>query len=77
MYDDAISSSHGAFTGRSERPNVFTAVVGNLPPGKQAAIHITYVTELGFDRNTKSEIPKLRFALPARLAPKHKKHAQG
>jgi hypothetical protein len=33
LYDDAISSGHGAFTGRSEKPNVFTAVVGNLPPG--------------------------------------------
>lgn len=81
MYDDAISSGHGAYTGRSERPNVFTAVLGNLPPGKQATIHITYITELGFERSAKGakvdEAQKLRFALPARLAPKRKKNIQG
>lgn len=78
MYDDALSSGHGAYTGRSERPNVFTAVVGNLPPGGQATIHITYVTELGLERRSKAdEAPQLRFILPARLAFKRKKNVQG
>lgn len=82
LYDDAISSGHGAFTGRSEKPNVFTAVVGNLPPGKQATIRITYVTELGLERSggrgAAKEAPRLKFSLPSRLAPKYaKKNAQG
>lgn len=82
LYDDVISSGHGAFTGRSEKPNVFTAVVGNLPPGKQATIRITYVTELGLERSggrgAAKEAPRLKFSLPSRLAPKYaKKNAQG
>lgn len=34
---------------KEEEPNVFTVNVGNLPPGKEADIAITYVTELQFE----------------------------
>ena len=33
-YDDAISSGHGAYLLEQKTENVFTANVGNLPPGK-------------------------------------------
>lgn len=43
----------------SEKPNVFKASIGNLPPGKEVLISLTYVTELEFDEG------KLKFFLPA------------
>jgi Ca-activated chloride channel family protein len=34
IYDDAIASGHGAYLlEQSEKPNKFTASIGNLPPG--------------------------------------------
>eukprot|EP01114_Cavostelium_apophysatum_P024203 TRINITY_DN940_c0_g1_i3.p1 TRINITY_DN940_c0_g1~~TRINITY_DN940_c0_g1_i3.p1 ORF type:complete len:876 (-),score=276.34 TRINITY_DN940_c0_g1_i3:53-2680(-) len=49
-YDDAIASGHGAYLMEQskEDPDVFTVSVGNLPPGKEATIEISYVTELNF-----------------------------
>ena len=35
-YDDAMSEGHGAFLLDEERPDVFVASVGNLPPGAEA-----------------------------------------
>lgn len=34
---------------RDDRPTVFAASIGNLPPGKAVLLTITYVTELDFD----------------------------
>ena len=33
-YDDAISEGHGAYLLEQQTDNVFTANIGNLPPGK-------------------------------------------
>lgn len=34
---------------KSDQPTVFSASIGNLPPGKAVLLTITYVTELEFD----------------------------
>jgi hypothetical protein len=46
MYDDAIERGDGAFLLDEERPDVFQASIGNLPPGKEVLVRLTYVTEL-------------------------------
>ena len=45
-YDDAIARSDGAYLLESERPNLFTASVGNLPPGAEALVTVEYVEVL-------------------------------
>ena len=45
-YDEAIERGDGAFLLDEERPDVFQASIGNLPPGKEVLVKITYVTEL-------------------------------
>eukprot|EP01113_Clastostelium_recurvatum_P011179 TRINITY_DN1563_c2_g1_i5.p1 TRINITY_DN1563_c2_g1~~TRINITY_DN1563_c2_g1_i5.p1 ORF type:complete len:1057 (+),score=336.60 TRINITY_DN1563_c2_g1_i5:93-3173(+) len=47
-YDDAIASGHGAYLleESKEKPNMFQASIGNLPPGKEVIITIRYVIEL-------------------------------
>lgn len=49
-YEDAIASGHGAYKleEKDDEANVFTVNVGNLPPGKEVTISITYATELTF-----------------------------
>eukprot|EP01087_Luapelamoeba_hula_P007563 TRINITY_DN1849_c0_g1_i1.p1 TRINITY_DN1849_c0_g1~~TRINITY_DN1849_c0_g1_i1.p1 ORF type:complete len:911 (+),score=210.03 TRINITY_DN1849_c0_g1_i1:64-2733(+) len=52
IYDDAISEGHGAYLLEQDvTTNMFKVNVGNLPPGKEVKIKITYVTELAFDVN--------------------------
>ena len=46
MYDDAMERGDGAFLLDEERPDVFQASIGNLPPGKEVLVKLTYVTEL-------------------------------
>jgi Ca-activated chloride channel family protein len=65
MYDDAMADGHGAFLLDEERPDVFQASVGNLPPGKEVLLRVTYVTELTADANG------LRFAIPTTVAPRY------
>lgn len=65
QYDDALMAGHGAFLLDQERPNVFTASVGNLPPGAEAAITLTYVAELAREGDA------LRFLLPTTVAPRY------
>lgn len=64
-YDDAMMAGHGAYLLDEERPDVFTASVGNLPPGGEASITLTYVTELAMDGAA------VRFALPTVVAPRY------
>eukprot|EP01090_Pellita_catalonica_P001771 TRINITY_DN1150_c0_g1_i1.p1 TRINITY_DN1150_c0_g1~~TRINITY_DN1150_c0_g1_i1.p1 ORF type:complete len:326 (+),score=61.99 TRINITY_DN1150_c0_g1_i1:117-1094(+) len=61
MYDDAIAEGTGAYLleQSTDKKDVFSVSVGNLPAGKQAAIKITYVTELEFLAGS------LRFILPS------------
>ncbi len=65
MYDDAIEKGHGAFLLDEERPDVFQASVGNLPPGKEVLIKLTYVTELPAAGNG------LRFSIPTTVSPRY------
>jgi len=65
IYDDAIADGHGGFLLDEERPDVFQASIGNLPPGKQVLLKITYVTELTTNANG------LRFAIPTTVSPRY------
>ena len=64
-YDDAVSEGHGAYLLDQERGDVFTARIGNLPPGKEALVRITYVAELGLEGDD------LRFVLPTTVSPRY------
>ncbi len=64
-YDDALSEGHGAFLLDQERSDVFTARIGNLLPGKEAIVRITYVAELGLEGSD------LRFVLPTTVSPRY------
>lgn len=65
LYDGALVKGDGAYLLDEERPNIFTLSVGNLPPGKTAAIEIEYVTLLETnDRET-------RFFLPTTISPRY------
>jgi hypothetical protein len=65
MYDDAMAEGHGAYLLDEERADVFQASVGNLPPGKEAILKVTYVTELG------TEGGDLRFVIPTTVSPRY------
>jgi Ca-activated chloride channel family protein len=65
MYDDAMEAGHGAFLLDEERPDVFQASIGNLPPGAEAVVKLTYVTELPVDDG------RLRFTLPTTVSPRY------
>ena len=64
-YDEAIEQGHGAFLLDEERPDVFQASVGNLPPGKDVLVRITYVTELEVDDG------RVRFMIPTAVSPRY------
>jgi len=64
-YDDALVEGHGAYLLDQERPDVFTARIGNLLPGKEALVRITYVAELGLEGDD------LRFVLPTTVSPRY------
>ena len=64
-YDDALQRGHGAFLLDEERPDVFQASIGNLPPGKSAIVKVTYVRELEVDHGL------LRFVVPTTVAPRY------
>ena len=65
MYDDAMERGDGAFLLDEERPDVFQASVGNLPPGKEALLKLTYVTELSVADGG------LRFSVPTTVSPRY------
>jgi Ca-activated chloride channel homolog len=64
-YDDAMAAGHGAVLLDAERPNVFTISVGNILPGQEVLVEITWVAELTM------EGPAIRFALPTTVAPRY------
>jgi Ca-activated chloride channel family protein len=64
-YDDAIDSGHGAFMVEADRPDVFTARVGNLKPKQSATIRLTYVAPL--ERVDK----QIRVMFPTTVAPRY------
>jgi Ca-activated chloride channel family protein len=64
-YDDAISAGHGSALLEQERPNVFTANVGNLLPGEETTIEIEYVEPIHADEGA------IRWMLPTLVAPRY------
>src|SRR5262245_16721124 len=65
MYDDAIERGDGGFLLDEERPDVFQASVGNLPPDKEVLLKVTYVTELAVSGSG------LRFTVPTTVSPRY------
>eukprot|EP00118_Oscarella_pearsei_P020097 m.216437 g.216437 ORF g.216437 m.216437 type:complete len:819 (+) comp39869_c0_seq7:2839-5295(+) len=65
-YDDAISSGQSAFLVESERRDIFTISVGNLPPKKKAAVTVTFIMELPTEHDG-----SVRFNLPSVLTPRY------
>lgn len=64
-YDAALMAGHGAALLEQERPNVFTANVGNLLPGEETIIEIEYVEPLRADEGA------IRWAVPTLVAPRY------
>ncbi len=65
VYDEAISKGHGAALLEQERPNVFTASVGNLLPGEETIVEVTFLQKLTADEGA------LRLMIPTLVAPKY------
>ena len=66
MYDDAITSGRIAAFAEEKKGDIFSIVLGNLPPGKEAEILLTMVGELEIDAEGNT-----RFVLPAVLKPRY------
>ena len=64
-YDEAISSGHGGALIDQERPNVFTAQVGNLLPGEETVVELEYLQRVAVDEGT------LRWMIPTLVAPRY------
>ena len=64
-YDDAVLEGHGAALVEQERPNVFTASVGNLLPGEETVIEVRYIQRLHADEGA------LRVMIPTLVAPRY------
>lgn len=64
-YDDALTSGHGAALLEQERPNVFTANVGNLRPGEETVIEIEILAPVQADEGA------IRWSLPTLVAPRY------
>jgi Ca-activated chloride channel family protein len=65
IYDEAMEQGHGAFLLDEERPDVFQASVGNLPPGKEVLLKLTYVSELPVADGS------IRFVVPMTVSPRY------
>ena len=64
-YDDAMMDGHVAFLMDQERPNIFTASVGNLPAGETVILNIRYVMQL------KMEGAAWRLSFPTTVSPRY------
>jgi Ca-activated chloride channel homolog len=64
-YDDAMERGDGALLLDEERPDVFMASVGNLPPGGEVLLKLTYVAELAVDE------AGVRFVIPTTVSPRY------
>lgn len=64
-FDEAISKGHGAALLEQERPNVFTASVGNLLPDEETIVEVTFLQKLTADEGA------LRLMIPTLVAPRY------
>ena len=66
MYDDAIASGHSAALAEEKTGDIFSISLGNLPPHKDAELHLKLAGELPLDAEG-----GVRFSLPAVLKPRY------
>ena len=64
-YDDAMMDGNGAFLLDQERPDVFTASVGNLEAGAEVVLAISFVSQLHREGDA------IRYALPTTISPRY------
>jgi Ca-activated chloride channel family protein len=64
-YDDAMHAGDGGFLLEQERPNVFTASVGNLRPGETVELQLRYVSLAAREGDA------LRLAIPTTVSPRY------
>ncbi|OJH36120.1 VIT domain-containing protein [Cystobacter ferrugineus] len=64
-YDDAVTAGHGAALLDQERPNVFTAQVGNLLPGEETRVEVEFLQVLQVEEGC------LCWVLPTLVAPRY------
>ena len=64
-FDEALSRGDGAYLLDQDRPNLFTASVGNLLPGEEVVVRISYVAPL--DRNG----DQVRLKIPTTVSPRY------
>ena len=64
-YDEAMAQGHGAFLVDQDRPNIFTASVGNLLPDQEAVVRLSYATEL--EQNGDA----IRLLIPTTISPRY------
>ena len=64
-YDDAVFDGHGAALLEQERPNVFTASIGNLVPGEETVIEVRVIQRVQGDEGA------LRILIPTLVAPRY------
>lgn len=64
-YDSAMEEGHGAYLLDEERPDVFVASLGNIPPGGHVLLRLTYVTEVPLEGGA------LRFTVPTTVSPRY------
>ncbi|MBN1209127.1 MAG: VWA domain-containing protein [Myxococcaceae bacterium] len=71
-YDAAITEGHGAALLDQERPNVFTAQVGNLLPDEETLVEVEFLQAIQVEEGS------VRWMLPTLVAPRYiPGHAQG
>ena len=64
-YDKAMSEGYGAMLLDQEQPNIFVASIGNLMPGEEAIVSISYVSELPVHDN------QVRLMIPTTVSPRY------
>ncbi|HYI00171.1 VIT domain-containing protein [Hyalangium sp.] len=64
-YDDAIVAGHGAALLDQERPNVFTAQVGNLLPNEETLVEVEFLQAIQVEEGS------VRWMLPTLVAPRY------
>ena len=64
-YDQAIADGDGAFLLDQDRPNIFTASVGNLKPNEEAVVRVSYVAEI------EQRGDELRLQIPTTVSPRY------
>ncbi|XP_028392751.1 von Willebrand factor A domain-containing protein 5A-like isoform X2 [Dendronephthya gigantea] len=66
MYKEAISQGKTAAFGEEKKGDIFSLVLGNLPPGENAVLQLTMVGELAVEPDG-----AVRFVLPTVLKPRY------